>query len=226
MRKDIPILSLVILVSISFLIISFFIGLLSGIFDLPDTITMSFGMDVIEGVIYISLLYYIMKKLFDENIFDLFNNNWRVSKILLIGTISIFFVLVIEYFTDPIAKTLPHFKIFDEIYLEMLQLPKNYYELVIQVTSVTIITAIVEELFFRGFLYKTLRKKYNVSISVLILTAIFILFHLNPQILIIVANIILCLSFEYSKSLSLPIFIHTGINAATLFVVLSDKIKS
>ena len=227
MNKDISILRIIFLVTISLFLVDIFIGFCSGLLDLPDTIPFNFFSDLISAVIYIWILHYAAKSFFDENIFDSFNNNIGTLKIFLIGIVAICFILAVEYFTKPIANELPKLGIFDDIYAEMFQTPKNTYELILLFLSTTIITAVVEELFFRGFLYKTLRKKYNVYVSIFILTIIFFLFHLNPQMLIfvIVANIVLCLAFEYSKSLSLPVFIHTGINAVTLFLVFSHNLK-
>ena len=228
MKKDISILRIVILVTLSFLVIEIIIGVFSALFDLPETITMNFIIDLFSAFIYIWILHYAAKGFWGENIFNSFNNNIGTLKTFSLGLLAIGFIIAIEYITKPIANKLPKLEIFDEIYSEMFQVPKNTYELILLFLSTTIITAIVEELFFRGFLYKALRKKYNIYISILILSIIFFLFHLNPQMLIFVAvtNIILCLAFEYGKSLSLPVFIHTGINAITLVLFLSNKLKS
>jgi len=227
MKKDISIIKIVILVTLSFFMVEVLIGIFSAMVDLAETITVNFIIDLLSAIIYLWLLHYAAKGFFEENIFDSFNNRLGSVKIFLYGILSICIVIAIEYLTHPIANKFPHLELFDEIYSDIFQIPNNISELIFLFLSITIITAIVEELFFRGFLYKTLRRKYSIPVSILIMSVIFFLFHLNPQMLIFttVANIVLCLTFEYSKTLSLPVFIHTGINAVTLFSFLSNNLK-
>ena len=103
-----------------------------------------------------------------------------------------------------------------EVYSELTSfLNKSIYFAVLG-----IITPISEEIFMRAYAYKVLRNRFNIVISILLNTIIFILFHLIPSFIpvIIFANIVLCLSYEYTKNLYVPIILHLTINSYIFFV--------
>ncbi len=81
------------------------------------------------------------------------------------------------------------------------------------------LTPVSEELFMRAYAYTVIRRKYNVFVAILFNTIIFILFHPIPSLIpvIILTNIILCLSFEYTKNLFVPMILHSVINSYNIF---------
>lgn len=142
-----------------------------------------------------------------------------------LSVLSIVLVLGVTYVTYPLALQLPTSEIFKELRQEIFQRPKTDFEFILLVFSISIIPAFIEEIFFRGILYKNFRKKYGITISVLISTTTFYLFHLDPKMIffLIIGNIVLCLSFEYTKSLVVPFVIHLGINFSSLLFYLNNQ---
>jgi len=73
----------------------------------------------------------------------------------------------------------------------------------------------VEELVFRGLLYRMLRERWGVLVSVAVSAAFFSLIHhgmlFSPQL---VGGIIFALAYEWSRSLWVSIALHMGANAA------------
>ena len=78
-----------------------------------------------------------------------------------------------------------------------------------------ILAPVVEELVFRGLLYRMLRERWGVLVSVAVSAAFFSLIHhgmlFSPQL---VGGIIFALAYEWSRSLWVSIALHMGANAA------------
>jgi membrane protease YdiL (CAAX protease family) len=189
------------------------------------TIAWNFLSDFIGAAILLYLLSRATSILYNQNLSVFFKTNLGIIKSFIISILLISLVLGISYVTFPIASLFPTYEIFEEIRAEMIQKPNNNLEFVLLVFSISFIPAFVEEIFFRGILYKTFRKKYGITASIIILTVIFYLFHLDPQMIIflVFANIILCLSFEWTKSLVVPFIVHLGINFSSLLFYLNNQ---
>ena len=83
---------------------------------------------------------------------------------------------------------------------------------------------VVEEIFFRGFFYGTLRKYWGTSRAILVSAFIFSLFHLNPFILplIFLLGIILAFLYEKRGSLDASICLHILNNVLAIVFVYSN----
>ncbi len=83
-----------------------------------------------------------------------------------------------------------------------------------------VLAPIVEELIFRGLLYRMLRERWGIFISVAASAAFFSLVHhgmlLSPQL---IGGIIFALAYEWSRSLWVSIALHMGANAAVYELV-------
>ncbi len=91
---------------------------------------------------------------------------------------------------------------------------------IIYIFMVGIVIPIIEEIYMRLYAYNLLREKFNIIVAILLNTIIFLLFHINPSLFpfIIIGNIILCLSYEYTKNLLVPMLIHVTINTYSIIV--------
>ena len=83
-----------------------------------------------------------------------------------------------------------------------------------------VLAPIVEELIFRGLLYRMLRERWGIFISVAVSAVFFSLVHhgmlLSPQL---IGGIIFALAYEWSRSLWVSIALHMGANAAVYELV-------
>ena len=216
--------------SILFILTSICIDLLlvifESIFNIPSTITWDFISNFAGAMLLLILLRRAIKVLFGQTYFDLFKSNKKYFISFVIIILSILLVYGINYITHPISLLLPTSEIFDEIRKEMLQKPQNHLEAILLFLSISIIPAFIEEIFFRGVLYQTIRRKYGVAFSTFLLTIIFYLFHLDPQMIffLTIGNLVLCLTYEYSKSLVIPFVIHAGINFSVLLFYMNGLI--
>lgn len=101
---------------------------------------------------------------------------------------------------------------------ESISLLDNNYKKIIFLIVIGFIVPIIEEFYMRLFAYSILREKFNIIIATILNTIIFLFFHLNPSIFpfIIISNIIICLSYEYTKNILIPVLIHITINTYSL----------
>ena len=87
-----------------------------------------------------------------------------------------------------------------------------------------VLAPVVEELVYRGLLYRMLREQWGVASSVAISSILFSLVHhgliVSPQL---VGGIIFALAFEWSRSLWVSIGLHMGANAAVYTLVLVNS---
>ena len=78
-----------------------------------------------------------------------------------------------------------------------------------------LLSPIVEELIFRGILYRKMRDRYNMWISIAVVSSIFALIHyfFNGQALVpFIGSIIFCTGYEKTKFILTPIFLHVSGN--------------
>ncbi len=78
-----------------------------------------------------------------------------------------------------------------------------------------LLAPVVEEFVFRGLLYRMLRERWGIVISVLVSAVFFSLIHhgmiISPQL---AGGIIFAVAYEWSRSLWVSIALHMGANAA------------
>ena len=93
--------------------------------------------------------------------------------------------------------------------------------------AAVIVAPIVEEIFFRGFLFQGFRKRYGWMPAVLLSSLIFAAAHLDPASLIptFILGVILAYMYHHSNSLWPGILLHFLINGtSSLLVYLATKI--
>lgn len=75
-----------------------------------------------------------------------------------------------------------------------------------------------EESLFRGFLYRGLRARYSIITAAIVSGAVFSIAHYDPAVMpaIFVIGVALALTFEWRRSLAMPMLIHATINACFL----------
>lgn len=140
-----------------------------------------------------------------------------LSSGFLFGIFSMIILIMIQFFTRESILETSNWN------------PKFYFDLVFQLFVVFTI-AVVEEWFFRGFVYSELKMDLGVPKAVILSSAFFAITHfVRPtthwQVLIpeffglFLIGVILTNAFEYSKSLYLSIGIHAG----WVYVVKLDK---
>jgi membrane protease YdiL (CAAX protease family) len=179
----------------------------------------NFVVSLISDAILIIICFLGTKKMYDKSLIDLSDIRKKFLKYFVIGLLIAFPSFIItNYILEISASILPGLSVVDDMFKELRNNVKTTTDIVLTFLSIGIITPMAEEIFFRGFCYKLLRMKYNKFVSLSILTMLFILFHPVPNWIphLILLNLILCLSYEYSNSLVVPISMHATLNVLSL----------
>jgi len=86
-----------------------------------------------------------------------------------------------------------------------------------------VLAPIVEEIIFRGLLYRMLRERWGILVSVVVSAVFFSMVHhgllVSPQL---IGGIIFALAYEWSRSLWVAIGLHMGANAAVYVLSVMD----
>lgn len=92
---------------------------------------------------------------------------------------------------------------------------------ILAIIVVAVIAPVVEELFFRGFLYTALRKRWGIVAAVILSSVIFSFFHFNVFnfIPIVIIGVALAYLYEITGSLGPPIMLHALNNLLSVIVV-------
>jgi membrane protease YdiL (CAAX protease family) len=107
------------------------------------------------------------------------------------------------------------------------QLPFDFTApvIVLGIISVVVISPVAEEIFFRGFVYGSLRGRFGFWASAAMSAATFSLFHPPPQlmVLIFVVGFVLAWLYERRGSLAAPIAAHVAFNLIGYVVLVMQR---
>jgi len=96
--------------------------------------------------------------------------------------------------------------------LPKMRNPSLYYQgttLIAFYLTACIISPLAEELFFRGLLYRHMRQRCGIWISVLVVSLVFALMHYHKGIgMPFLGSLIFCLGYEKTKFILTPILLH------------------
>ncbi len=106
--------------------------------------------------------------------------------------------------------------------VETLQQNNSGTFLILSIIMACIAAPLVEELLFRGYMYGALKRATSPVFSAVVVGALFSVVHGNlPALLPLWAfSVILCLAYEWSRCLWVPIGMHAFFNAANIVLML------
>ncbi len=113
----------------------------------------------------------------------------------------------------------------DEIFIDVPDLfGTGFIGIALAIFSVGIFFPIIEEVFFRGFIYTYLRDRYGIVLGIILNGIIFGVFHLHPWLIlpITVMGFFLAYFYETTGSLGSSIFLHSLnniVSVVTLYIV-------
>jgi membrane protease YdiL (CAAX protease family) len=98
---------------------------------------------------------------------------------------------------------------------------KGFGGFLLAVLVVAIIAPIVEELFFRGFVYASFRQRWGVATAAILSSVLFALFHQDPftYIPIVIIGIALALLYENTGSIWPSVMLHSLNNLISIVVL-------
>jgi hypothetical protein len=92
--------------------------------------------------------------------------------------------------------------------------------LVLALVGTGLVAPFAEELFFRGFVFPPLRRRFGLWLGVAIDAALFTLPHFTPTVFppLFVLGALFCLLYEYTGSIWPGIVLHAGVNSFAVLV--------
>jgi membrane protease YdiL (CAAX protease family) len=140
--------------------------------------------------------------------------NYLMILPILVGTIFInSFILEKSGITTSINPAI-------ELFLKIRNIPL----LSLLLFQIIFLGPVAEEIFFRGFIYKLLRKKYNFLLSAVSSSFLFAMLHRSSHdvLPLLILSIGLCYIYEKNKNIASPILfhiIHNSFNASFLLLI-------
>ncbi|QSZ26468.1 CPBP family intramembrane metalloprotease [Aceticella autotrophica] len=175
-----------------------------------------------------NLMYIIASVLFTLSIFYLFKHrNMNIFKyccftrislmeLFLSILIGIAFEMVFEMINSVmnLYRYFPDYNKYQELFTKIIK--GNFF---IVLLSIVIIGPILEEIIFRGLIFKELRKGMSISTSIILQSTIFAIIHgsIYQGFYAFILGILLSVMFYLSKSIWVPIIIHMASNMVALF---------
>jgi membrane protease YdiL (CAAX protease family) len=97
----------------------------------------------------------------------------------------------------------------------------DYRAVVAVFITAAVVAPVVEELFFRGFFYPTLKRYLGPAVAALLVSALFALVHANVSSMLGLFGLALCLTvaYEWSGSLLVSMAMHSFFNTLSLLVM-------
>jgi len=175
--------------------------------------------DFVDAIIFTFLPVLFVIKLYGSNLEEIGISFRKFAKNLLSGLMFGALLWVGISICDMIAKN-----IFGEFpahpyirKLEMSDSPMTYFAVL---TSIIILGPISEEVYFRGFAYTVLKKRYGKSIGIILSSLLFAAVHFNLYwiIQIFLIGVGLALLFESTGSLISVVVAHSLINLLSVYV--------
>jgi len=184
----------------------------------------TFFIDIIAGGV---ILYFVLVK-YREKLSSLGIASAGFYKNVLSGVTAYMFILPIliavlilsMLLLDAIGYKSPPQPVFDIFFDE-----KRNNVILLLTIFVSILGPVIEEIFFRGFLYSAVRKRFGVIVGVLLSSALFSMLHTNIAsfIPIMILGVLMAFLYETTNSLIAPMTVHILHNSIILGFVFFIK---
>ena len=204
----------------------------ASIFKLPNfnmdvNLRMMLGTFFIDITAGVAILYFILVK-YKEKISSLGITLADFYKNILSGITAYVFILPIlistlilsMLFLERIGYNAPPQPVFDMFFEE-----KSSSVILFLTIFVSILGPIIEEIFFRGFLYSAVRKRFGVIAGVLLSAALFSMLHINIAgfLPVMILGVLMAFLYETTGSLIAPIAVHILHNSVIVCFVFFIK---
>jgi len=109
--------------------------------------------------------------------------------------------------------------------VKMVQASDSFFYLTLSIFTACVAAPLVEEFLFRGYIYGVLKQKTGTLFAMVVVGGIFAVVHGNlPALVPLWAfSILLCIAYEITKSLWVPIGIHALFNVTNIVLMLTPQ---
>jgi hypothetical protein len=214
------------------IMLGFFAYIISNIeffiFGKQKSIALMVGNAFLSEILIAGLLIYVAVGQTQRGLQDLgLRIDYLFKNILagVVGYIVFFPLLVVVTLTVAFLTGLFKFQPLPHPMLETLVEGKNPLILSLIIFLAVFVAPLVEELFFRGFMYKVLRNRIGIGRGILLTSAIFAFLHANIIAFLPIFGLALMLNYLYEKTGSLvsSITLHSLHNTAVVIILLLGK---
>ncbi|MCX5692921.1 MAG: CPBP family intramembrane metalloprotease [Candidatus Omnitrophica bacterium] len=184
----------------------------SAHFNMDINLRMMLGTFFIDMIAGVAILYFILMK-YREKLSSLGIVLTDFYKNVLSGITAYIFILPIlivvlilsVLFLDKIGYKAPPQPVFDMFFEE-----KRSNVILFLTVFVSVLGPIIEEIFFRGFLYSAVKKRFGVLVGVLLSGALFSMLHVNIAgfLPIMILGVLMAYLYEETGSLVTSISVH------------------
>ena len=165
-------------------------------------------------IVFCSLFFVNTSKIRkSENIHFLKKMNSSIKRLILIWPL----LLLISFFTNQFFNEFRE----QDLVSKVLEL-RISYELLNIVVLAVIISPVLEEIFFRRLMYRSLKKKFGVLLACTITSFLFAVVHLNLYAfpVLFVLSIILIIIYEKDNTIFSPMLLHSIFNLVMIISIL------
>lgn len=176
------------------------------------------------------MTYGLIEWVRNRRVSDLFGlRRLRLANIIVISILGgVFSLLLCGWIVGDFSS---HFieGLFGELELQapvqMLQESNSFTHLALSIGMACVAAPLVEEFLFRGYMYGTLRQLTHPVFAAVVVGALFAVVHGNlPALLPLwVFSLLLCLAYEWSGCLWVPVGMHVFFNAANIVLMLMPE---
>lgn len=191
-----------------------------GIIPLPKSVISFLTTLLIYGVL-VFLVWSLVIRKYSASFKDLGLRSFKVWHILVISVVWLVVIKVLSYVYSFLIILFGYNPPVELIEKVPRLFGTSYLGIVLAVVMTGIIAPVVEEIFFRGFIYPPLRKRFGVSGGIILSAVIFGLFHLETWVIIpiMIIGVVLAYLYETEDSLGPPIMVHALNNLLSLVIV-------
>lgn len=189
------------------------------------SLLMNLGYFLFVGVMTYGLIEWVRNR----SVSDLFGlRRLRPANIIVLSIIGgVFSLLLCGWLVGDFANRYLE-GLFGELDLQepvkMLRDSESPFHLILGVAMACVAAPLVEELLFRGYMYRTLRELTHPVFSAVIVAGLFAVVHGNlPALLPLwVFSLLLTIAYEATRCLWVPIGMHAFFNAANIVLMMTD----
>ena len=221
--------------SLLFLINPFFAVLLAGD-GAESSATEAEGEHQAVGTLFVNIAYFFFVGVMTFGIIEWVRNR-RVVELFGLRRLSLPLVIIYTIFGGVASLVICAWavggvsqELVDRVFTELaaqetvetLQSSDSVLYLVLSIIMACVAAPLVEELLFRGYMYGALKEATNPVFAAVVIGALFSVVHGNlPALLPLwTFSILLCLAYEWTRCLWVPIGMHAFFNAANIVLML------
>ncbi len=199
-------------------------------FSEKDYIVLSLATSLFLDLIVIAIVIYWLKKRYNQTLSALGISKNKLFKNFISGAVYYFSflpVVIILLYISSVYLQKYQYVVSPQLLFQFLFFEKNPWVLGLTVLFIVVIGPFIEEVFFRGLFYTTLKKSIGTFQAMLATSILFSLLHMNPIGFLPIFGLALLFTTLYEKtgSLLVSFFAHMLHNGFLIYLIFTLRIS-